>query len=241
MSDYNFEGIKSDSIQLLCENCFKDSKAFYEEHKEELKQGITVPMRQIMLDLSELMMDIDDMMMTDPVRSVSRIYRDTRGNRNKIKYRENLWMFFRRYKNEFPGAPFYFFEFFPDRFGYGVVFWLYRQSYFKEVHKYILKHPARWLEAVKACEDAGLVYECRDVYKKDLYPDAPKELKPYLQAKNISFCYYCEDLSRIAKPSLIDELKQAFETARPMYEFFIDVYEKMMSDGLIKPEDFYRR
>ena len=116
MSDYNFQGIKAESIQLLCENRFNDSKSFYEEHKEELKQGITVPMRQIMLDLSGLMLDIDDVMMTDPVRSVSRIYRDTRGNRSKIKYRENMWMFFRRYKNEFPCAPFYFFEFFPKRF-----------------------------------------------------------------------------------------------------------------------------
>lgn len=128
MSEYNFKGISPENIELLCMNCFNDSKAFYEENKEKLKQGITVPMRQIMLDISDLMYDIDDKMMTDPVRSVSRIYRDTRGNRNKIKYRENMWMFFRRYKNEYPGAPFYYFEFFPDSFGYGLAFWLYRPS-----------------------------------------------------------------------------------------------------------------
>lgn len=222
MSDYNFKGITPESIELLCQNRFNDSKAFYEEHKEELKQGITVPMRQIALDLSDLMIDIDDMMMTDPVRSVSRIYRDTRGNRNKIKYRENMWIFFRRYKNEFPGAPFYFFEFYPNSFGYGIVFWLYRQSYFKEVHKMILKHPDRWLDAVEACKQAGFTYECRDVYKKELYPDAPEELKPYLQAKNMSFTYYNSDLSRINSPALIDELKLSFDIARPMYDFFIE-------------------
>ncbi len=241
MSEYNFKGIQADSIQLLCENRFNDSKSFYEEHKEELKQGITVPMRQIMLDLSDLMIDIDDMMLTDPVKSVCRIYRDTRGNRNKIKYRENMWMFFRRYKNEFPGAPFYFFEFFPDSFGYGLVFWLYRPALFKEVHRMILCHPDRWLDAVKACEEAGFTYDCRDEYKKELYPDAPEELKPYLRAKNMSFCYYSKDLSRISTPALIDELKLAFDIARPMYEFFIDAYENLMNEGLIKPEDYYRR
>ncbi len=241
MSEYNFKGIKPESIQLLCENRFNDSKAFYEEHKEELKQGITVPMRQIMLDLSDLMIDIDDMMLTDPVRSVSRIYRDTRGNRSKIKYRENMWMFFRRYKNEFPGAPFYFFEFYPDSFGYGLVFWLYRQTYFKEVHKLILKHPDRWLDAVKACENAGLKYDCRDEYKKEIYSNAPEELKPYLRAKNMSFVYYSSDLFRINTPALIDELRLAFDIARPMYEFFIQAYENMMNDGLIKLEDYYRQ
>lgn len=241
MKEYNFKGIKPESIQLLCENRFHDSRAFYEEHKEELKQGITIPMRQIMLDLSELMLDIDDMMLTDPVRSVSRIYRDTRGRRSKIKYRENMWMFFRRYKNEFPGAPFYYFEFFPDSFGYGLAFWLYRPSYFKEVHRLILKHPDRWLDAVKACEKAGFTYECRDEYKKELYPDAPEELKPYLRAKNMSFSYYSKDLSRIADCALIDELKLAFDIARPMYEFFIEAYENLMNEGLIRPDDYYRR
>ena len=72
MSEYNFKGIKPESIELLCLNRFNDSKEFYEEHKLELKEGITVPMRQIVLDLSGLMYEIDDKMFTDPVRCVSR-------------------------------------------------------------------------------------------------------------------------------------------------------------------------
>lgn len=240
MSNYNFQGISPESIQLLCENRFNDSKSFYEEHKEELKQGITIPMRKIMLDLSDLMIDIDDMILTDPVKSVSRIYRDTRGRRNKIKYRENMWMFFRRYKNEYPGAPFYYFEFFPDHFGYGLVFWLYRPTYFKEVHRLILEKPDKWLDAVQACKDAGFTYDCTDMYKKELYPNAPENLKPYLQAKNMSFCYYSDDMSRIGNSSLIDELRLAFDIARPMYDFFIEAYENLIKDGLIKPEDYYR-
>lgn len=240
MSDYNFKGIKPESIELLCLNRFNDSKAFYEEHKEELKQGITVPMRQIMLDLSDLMYDIDDKMMTDPVRSVSRIYRDTRGNRSKIRYRENMWMFFRRYKLDYPSAPFYYFEFFPNQFGYGLVFWLYKPSLYKLVHQMILEQPQRWLDAVKACEQAGFIYECSDEYKKELYPDAPDELKKYLKAKNMSFSYYSTDLSRINTPTLIDELKLAFDIARPMYDFFIEAFDTMMAEGLIKPEDYTR-
>lgn len=240
MSEYNFQGIKPESIELLCINKFNDSRAFYEENKEKLKEGITVPMRQIMLDLSGLMYDIDEKMMTDPVRSVSRIYRDTRGRRSKIKYRENMWMFFRRYKMEYPGAPFYYFEFFPNSFGYGLVFWLYRQSAFKEVHKLILKHPDRWLDAVDACKKAGFTYECRDEYKKDMYPDADEELKPYLRAKNMSFTYYSNDLNRINTPALIDELKLAFDISRPMYEFWAEAYDNMMNDGLVKPEDYNR-
>ena len=107
--EYNYKGIKPENIELLCLNRFNDSKPFYEEHKEELKQGITVPLRQMVLDMSDVLFDIDDKMYLDPVRVHSRIHRDTRGNRSKIKYRENMWVFFRRYKKEYPSAPFFYF------------------------------------------------------------------------------------------------------------------------------------
>ncbi len=240
MSEYNFKGIKPESIELLCLNRFNDSKEFYEEHKLELKDGITVPMRQIVLDLSGLMYDIDDKMLTDPVRSVSRIYRDTRGNRSKIKYRENMWLMLRRYKKEYPSAPFFYFEFYPNSFGYGLAFWTWKQSAFKEVHNLIIEHPGRWLDAVDACKQAGLTYDARDNYKKDMYPNAPKEIKPYLSAKNMEFSYSSFDMNRINSPSLIDELKLAFDLARPMYSFWADAYDNMLDKGIIKLEDAIR-
>lgn len=240
MSEYNFKGIKPESIELLCLNRFNDSKEFYEEHKLELKDGITVPMRQIVLDLSGLMYDIDDKMLTDPVRSVSRIYRDTRGNRSKIKYRENMWLMLRRYKKEYPSAPFFYFEFYPNSFGYGLAFWTWKQSAFKEVHNLIIEHPGRWLDAVDACKQAGLTYDARDNYKKDMYPNAHKEIKPYLSAKNMEFSYSSFDMNRINSQSLIDELKLAFDLARPMYSFWADAYDNMLDKGIIKPEDAIR-
>lgn len=240
MSEYNFKGIKPESIELLCLNRFNDSKEFYEENKLELKEGITVPMRQIVLDLSGLMYDIDDKMLTDPVRSVSRIYRDTRGNRSKIKYRENMWLMLRRYKKEYPSAPFFYFEFYPNSFGYGLAFWTWKQSAFKEVHNLIIEHPGRWLDAVDACKQAGLTYNARDNYKKDMYPDAPKEIKPYLSAKNMEFSYSSFDMNKINSPSLIDELKLTFDLARPMYSFWANAYDNMLDKGIIKPEDAIR-
>ena len=240
MSEYNFKGIKPKSIELLCLNRFNDSKEFYEEHKLELKEGITVPMRQIVLDLSGLMYDIDDKMLTDPVRSVSRIYRDTRGNRSKIKYRENMWLMLRRYKKEYPSAPFFYFEFYPNSFGYGLAFWTWKQSAFKEVHNLIIEHPGRWLDAVDACKQAGLTYNARKNKKKDMYPDAPKEIKPYLREKNMEFSYSSFDMNRINSPYLIDELKLAFDLARPMYSFWANAYDNMLDKGIIKPEDAIR-
>lgn len=235
--DYNYEGIKPESIELLCLNRFNDSKSFYEEHKEELKNKITLPLRQMVLDLSDILYDIDDKMYLDPVRAVSRIHRDTRGNRSKIKYRENMWVFFRRYKKEYPCAPFYYFEFFPNSYGYGLVFWTWRASNFKVVHDMIIEQPKRFLNAVKSCEDAGFEFQCRDTYKKDRYPNADEKLKPYLLAKNFSFSYHNFDISKLNSVSLIEEMKLAFDIASPMYDFLMEAYERMMNEGLIKAEE----
>ena len=103
----NFNGITPKAIELLSENRFNDSKAFYEEHKEELKQLATIPMRQIVLDLAEMMTQLDDKMYTDPVYTVSRIRRDTRRSKSKMMYRENLWLMPRRHKKQYPCAPFF--------------------------------------------------------------------------------------------------------------------------------------
>lgn len=234
---HNYKGISSDALELLCLNSFNDSRDFYEEHKQELKDGITLPLRQMVLDMSDLLYEIDDRMYLDPVRVVSRIHRDTRGNRSKLKYRENMWVFFRRYKKEYPSAPFYYFEFFPNAYGYGLVFWTWKSSCFKVVHDMIIEQPNRFRKALKACEEAGFVFNCNDYYKKDRYPNAPEDLKPYLFAKNFGFSYNSMELSRIGDPSIIDEMKLAFDIARPMYEFMIEAHERMMIQGLIKPEE----
>ena len=234
--EYNFKGIKPESIELLCLNRFNDSKPFYEEHKEEIKQGITVPLRQMVIDLSDLLYDIDEKMYLDPVRAVSRIARDTRGHRSKMKYRENMWVFFRRYKKEYPEAPFYYFEFYPNSYGFGLVLWTWRASDIRVLHKLIMEQPKRFVKALKACSDAGFSFSCSDYYKKEVYPDAPEELKPFLLAKNFQFYFNGYDLRDINTPELIDRMKKAFDTARPMYDFFLEAHSRMMSEGLIKPE-----
>ena len=151
-----------------------------------------------------------------------------------------MWLMLRRYKKEYPSAPFFYFEFYPNSFGYGLAFWTWKQSAFKEVHNLIIEHPGRLVDAVYSCKQAGLTYNARDNYKKDMYPDAPKEIKPYLSAKNMEFSYSSFDMNKINSPSLIDELKLAFDLARPMYSFWANAYDNMLDKGIIKPEDAIR-
>lgn len=230
---YNYSGIKPETIELLRINRFQDSKAFYEEHKEALKQGATVPMRQIVLDLAELMTQMDEKMYTEPVYCVSRIRRDTRRTKSKMLYRENLWLMLRRNKKAYPFAPFFWFEFAPEGYTYGIALFTERPVQFDELRKLILQHPKKWMKAVEGAENAGLHFGFYDAYKNDRIPDAPKRLKPYLNAKNMHFSHTDPDLRKLDSPALIDELKHAFSAAEPMYRFLIEAYDNMIAEGLI--------
>ncbi len=237
---YNFKGIKPEIIELLSLNRFNDSKAFYEEHKEELKQGATVPMRQIVLDLSDIMSSLDPLADLNPVYSVSKIRRDTRRSKSKLMYRENLWLMLRRNKAAYPFAPFYWFEFLPEGYCFGLGIWMHKPSQFDAVRNKILEESERWLKAVQATEKAGLIYNARDYYKKDKVPDASENLKQYLNAKNMEFSKWNSDMKNIASEKLIDELRQMMEISSPMYEFLIEAYDKAVSEGLINADDYRR-
>lgn len=80
---YNYSGIKPEIVELLSINRFNDSKEFYEEHKEELKQGATIPMRQIVLDLSDLMSELDPLSDLNPVYS----FQESEGIQDEQKVR----------------------------------------------------------------------------------------------------------------------------------------------------------
>lgn len=237
---YNFQGIKPEVIELLSLNRFNDSKSFYEVHKEELKQGATVPMRQIVLDLSDIMCELDPLSDTNPIYVVSRIRRDTRRSKSKMMYRENLWLMLRRNKFAYPFAPFYWFEFSPEGYCFGLGMWTQRPAQFDFVREKIINEPDRWLKAVKAAERAGMSYNVTDFYKKDKVPDAPEELKLYLNAKNVHFSYWNADLKNIASEKLIDELRLMLDISSPMYQFLIEAYDKAVSEGVINADDYRR-
>lgn len=225
---YNFKGISPQTIQLLCENRFQDSKPFYEAHKEEIKQGAVVPMRQIMLDLSGQLCELDDKMYTNPLYTVSRVRRDTRRTKSKLLYRENLWVMFRRNKFEYPNAPFMWFEFTPGTYSYGIGMWCDRPVQMDVVRAHIKAHPRRFLKAAGQLLENGFVYDS-EFYKKDRDPSAPDSVKPYINSKYIEFLHTDTDLSKINSPALIDELKAFIDLASPMYRFLIDAYEEIVA------------
>ena len=87
-----YKGITPEALFLLADNRFRNSKEYYESRKQEIKSGVTEPMRQLAGLIGGELLSVDPLMNTIPTRMVSRVRRDTRYTNDKSIYRDNMWI-----------------------------------------------------------------------------------------------------------------------------------------------------
>ncbi len=221
----SYNGIKPDILFLAAQNRFENSRIFYEEHKQELKDGFTVPMRQIAAEIVPQIYDIDDKVMTNPVRMVSRFFRDTRYSKDKHLYRDNLWVMFMRNKHEWQQYPCMWFEVTQNYWSYGVgMFWV-DATYLELYRKALLERPQEFMKAVEDCEKAGAMY-CPEFYKKAKPGNPIPEIEPYYNIKDMHFIAQRTDFETLQSEALIDELKAVYKNFSGMYTFLKSISDE---------------
>lgn len=225
----SFKGFDRDTLLLLAENRFNDSKPYYESVKETLKQKAIVPMREICSDLSEQLFEIDEHMNLIPVKMVSRIRRDTRRAKNMNMYRDNLWCMFMRNKYEWNYQPCMWFEFSPGCYSVGVGMFRTDTAYLEKFREILSENQSEFKLAIKSARSVG-AEPIVERYAKDKPGEISSELRDYYNAKNLYFIKSSFDLEPLFDGSVIDELREAISKYAPMYRFLLKVTEKMISE-----------
>ncbi len=220
-----YNGIKPDILFLASQNRFENSRMFYEEHKQELKDGFTIPMRQIAAEIVPQIYEIDDKVMTDPVKMVSRFFRDTRYSKDKHLYRDNLWIMFMRNKHEWQHYPCMWFEVTQNYWSFGVgMFWV-DATYLGLYRKALLERPQEFLKAVADAKKTGAMY-CPEFYKKPKPGDPIPEIEPYYHIKDLCFIAQRTDFETLENDKLIDELKEVYQNFSGMYTFLKSIADE---------------
>lgn len=224
-----FNGFDEDTLFLLAENKFNDSKIYYDEHKELLKQKATVPMRNLCSDLADELFAIDEHMNLIPTKMVSRIRRDTRFSKNKEMYRDNMWCMFMRHKKQWNYQPCMWFEFTPCGYSMGVGTFYVDPSYLEMYRKVILENYSEFKKAVKSALAVGSVPDLEQYGKpKEGDEKIERAYKSYYNAKYLYFINYSENISALFDGSVKEELRQCIKAYTPMYKFLLRVTEKMI-------------
>ncbi len=222
-----YDGITRESLFLLADNRFRDSKAYYEEHKDAIKNGVTVPMRQIAGIIGEELSSVDPLMNTIPTKMVSRVRRDTRYTKDKSLYRENMWIMFMRPKREWVGYPCFWFEVTPREYSMGIGFYGDEAGLLEAYRKNLRERPEEFKKAADNCIKSGSVFFNRK-YKRP-FPGCPEGLEEYYNAKDVGFISFSGDLDDLKDEKIIEIIRGYFKAYTPMYKFLLSVSDEYFS------------
>ena len=229
MREYKYNGITPETLMLLSENRFRNSREFYEEHKKQIKEGITIPMQQVICALADTIGEIDGEIPIVPTKMVSRVRRDTRFTKDKRLYRENLWAMFMRDKRALPYFPCMWFEVAQNGYSGGVGTYDVPPRFMELYREEIVSRPDDFYDAVILAERAGAVFS-GDFYKKSKTGCPMAVLEPYYNVKSLYFSFYFPNLNELGDSAFIEKIRPIYASFGPLYSFLLDVAMKYSAE-----------
>lgn len=217
-----FQGFNEDTYKFLIELAFNNNKPFFEANRGRYKQNVQEPMRALAEDLLPTALAIDPSFNTRMTSILSRIYRDTRFAKEKHPYRDHAWLAFRRPGHSLGESFILYFEITPQGYGYGLGMHDSNQEMMAGLRRRILADPAGFLALAQAPALAKFLPEGQP-YKRDRFPQAAAELKPYLNHKSLSWCYSCDRLTPTLKPGLLEEVQEGIKALGPLYRYVMEM------------------
>ncbi|MCR4616418.1 MAG: DUF2461 domain-containing protein [Clostridiales bacterium] len=216
------------SLDFLFENRIRNSKQWYDDHKDDYIKYVRQPLEELVIWLTPAMMDIDERMICEPKvgKSIARIRRDTRFSKDKSLYRDHIWISFMREKKLYNGLPAFFFEISPGGFSYGCGYYQASSESMTNMRELILSGDKDFKAALKAFKDQDVFELIGDTYKKDHYPDSSADARNWLNRKNICLFHDSKDFDLLFSDRLCDKLSHDFSLIGPVYKFMMKIYKE---------------
>ena len=215
------------TMDFLFENRLQNSKAWFEEHREQYTQFVISPMLSLVEELTPTLLEIDDKLLCSPKvgGSLSRIWRDARFSKDKSLFRDTMWCMFVRQKNM--NLPEFFFVFSPESFFYGCGYYSAGAAAMASMRKMILANDKAFKTALSAYEKQTLFELDGDMYKKSRHPDMPANLQSWLDRKTIAFIHKSYDFDLLYSNRLAATVAEGFKVLAPIYKFLITAEERV--------------
>lgn len=214
-----FNGLSRKTYDFFWDIAFHNEKYFFDASRERYKTDVQMPLYLLAAELEETAKSVDSDFATFPSKVVSRIRRDTRFSKDKCPFRDHAWLGYKHYGERIGQSFCMYAEFERNGYGYGMGMYAPDPQMMKEFRSRIMTKPGTFLSLVNNNEFTTRFSVVGESYKRDRFPDAAPELKPWLNRKQISFCYFSESIERTYSKEIEDEIKGAFLLMRPVYRF----------------------
>ena len=220
----DYPGISAESLFLLAENRFQDSKAFYEEHKKLINQSVVHPLKQLVADMTPTMMTVDSLM----GGHVSRVRRDNRFTHDKSMYRENMWIVFMRDKRAYNWClPAFYLDFSVARAEWGLGFYSATPAVMRALRRRVEADLPRAEAAVAAAKAAGFTPGGNPYARPRSTEQTPQALRFIYDCRSVDFSR-TESPAFVADSDLPDRLLAGFTALAPMYALLMEAVEETL-------------
>jgi uncharacterized protein (DUF2461 family) len=171
------------------------------------------------------MLEIDPSFETRPLvhKTISRIFRDTRFSRDGSLFRDRMWLVFKRPIKDWKDAPGYFFELAPDRYRFGMGYYMASRATMDRFRRRIDADPGAFLDLLTYRRKRPRFELAGDKYRNPLASHHVPEIQDWYQRK--SFYLSCARTldDTLFSPRLVRDLACGFRNLAPLYRFLIEL------------------
>ena len=209
--------ITENALLFLDENHQRNDREWFARNKENYKTLVEAPMLALSESLGPTIRKIDPSLATDPRRTLSRIWKDTRFSKDKSFFKKSVWITFQREKGL--SHPVYFFEFCSDFHRYGCGYYATPAKIMTHIQQQVLAGGKLFRNAQSAMKQLPHFEIDGDTYKRPKYPDQTPELRKWLERKSVTAMHTNRDRLALYSENLPEVLADAFIKLAPVYEF----------------------
>lgn len=211
----------SNTLDFLIQNRLNNSRTWFKENRSDYEEYVIAPMKELTERLLTVIADIDEQA---GLMRISRVNRDTRFIKDGFLYRENMWCTFGRSRELYQALPAFYCDISPEGFEYGCGYYCASTATMNGMRKMILENNPLFEAAASSLRESCFsLYG--DLYKRDHYPDQPREKSDWLNRKTIGVTSLCHDWDLIFSASLADKIGSDFKAIASIYEFFMRIEE----------------
>ncbi len=220
-----FDGFSPGSLKFFHDLERNNNREWFAEHKDEYVRYAAEPMKRLVVSLAPMIRQLDPLILTDPNRTMSRIYRDTRFANDKTPYWPYLWIAFRHASKTWYSAPTFFFEIDGSGYSFGMNIYAPSAATMRRFRERIDADPRRFLETIEPVRKSRSLRLKPDHYKRRLPCELGKRIEPWYQSRAIAVFASREPDKTLYSKKLVDLLIDRYVLLKPLYDFLWSVTE----------------
>ncbi len=220
-----FKGFPRECIKFFNDLKLNNNRQWFENNKDSYKQFVVTPYQEFVNEISGQMLEIDPLFEIEPKvgKAISRIYRDMRFSKEKIPYRTNTWISFKRNTKQWKESPSYYFDLSDSAITYGMGYYMAPKESMDKLRVTIEEEPEKILNFINTFNNETPFKVMGESYKKVLNKNIEAPLLDWYQKKDIYLMHAAPITEEVYSPKLADKVLNDFLKVGDFYNFLKDL------------------